>query len=240
MWGCPVALSNDAEVGALGEWAFGAGRGEANLAYIKVGTGIGAGLLLDGHVYRGATGSAGEIGHLTMEENGPLCNCGNSGCLEALAGGQAIARQAREAVRSGQRTLLAGMGPAESLTAYDVAVAARRGDLVAQRIVADAGRYLGVALAGLVNLFNPSMVVVGGGVAQTGDLFLQPIREAVTRRSLPAAARTVRITTAMLGSKSSSLGAVVEALNIALHEIAEGKEVRQGLPAHPSLEETAV
>jgi glucokinase-like ROK family protein len=225
LWKCPVALSNDAESGALGEWAFGAGRGERDLAYIKVGTGIGAGLLLDGRIYRGATGSAGEIGHLTMVENGPLCNCGNTGCLEALAGGQAIARQAQEVVHKGERTILSSMGPVEKLTALEVAAAARRGDLVAQQIVTQAGSQLGIALAGLVNLFNPGMVVVGGGVAQIGDLFLQPIRSAVSRRSLPAAARTVKITTATLGRRSSSIGAAVEALSLAIHQNADRKEV---------------
>jgi glucokinase-like ROK family protein len=224
-WNRPVALTNDAEAGALGEWAFGAGRGERDLAYIKVGTGIGAGLLLDGKIYRGATGSAGEIGHLTMIENGPLCNCGNNGCLEALAGGQAIARQAHEAVEHGERTVLSSMGRLEKLTAQDVASAAQRGDLVAQRIVSEAGSHLGIALAGLVNLFNPSMVVVGGGIAQIGDLFLQPVRDAVMRRSLPAAARTVKITTAILGHRSSSIGAAVEALSIAIHQTADRKEV---------------
>jgi glucokinase-like ROK family protein len=237
MWGCPVSLNNDAEVGALGEWAHGAGRGERDLAYIKVGTGIGAGLLLDGQIYRGSTGSAGEIGHLTIDESGPLCDCGNTGCLEALAGGKAIGRQAREAVSAGPHTLLAGMGPPESLTAHEVATAARRGDLVAQQIVTRAGNYLGVAIAGLVNLFNPSMVVVGGGVAQIGDLFLQPIRDAVHRRSLPAAARSVRITTAVLGRQSSSMGAVVEALNIALHQIAEGPRLERADARRPEVAE---
>ncbi len=227
LWNRPVALTNDAEAGALGEWAFGAGRGESDLAYIKVGTGIGAGLLLDGRIYRGATGSAGEIGHLTMIENGPLCNCGNNGCLEALAGGQAIARQAQEAVLKGERTILSSTHPEDKITAQDVASAAQRGDLVAQRIVSEAGSYLGVALAGLVNLFNPSMVVVGGGIAQIGDLFLQPVRNAVMRRSLPAAARTVKITTAVLGHRSSSIGAAVEALSIAIHQTADRKEVVQ-------------
>jgi glucokinase-like ROK family protein len=227
LWNRPVALTNDAEAGALGEWAFGAGRGESDLAYIKVGTGIGAGLLLDGRIYRGATGSAGEIGHLTMIENGPLCNCGNNGCLEALAGGQAIARQAQEAVLRGERTILSSMHPENKITAQDVASAAQRGDLVAQRIVSEAGSYLGVALAGLVNLFNPGMVVVGGGIAQIGDLFLQPVRNAVMRRSLPAAARTVKITTAVLGHRSSSIGAAVEALSIAIHQTADRKEVVQ-------------
>ncbi len=226
-WNRPVALTNDAEAGALGEWAFGAGRGEHDLAYIKVGTGIGAGLLLGGRIYRGATGSAGEIGHLTMVENGPLCNCGNNGCLEALAGGQAIARQGQEAVRHGERTVLSSMGRPDKITAQDVASAAQRGDLVAQKIVSQAGSHLGVALAGLVNLFNPGMVVVGGGIAQIGDLFLQPVRDAVMRRSLPAAARTVKITTAILGHRSSSIGAAVEALSIAIHQTADRKEVIQ-------------
>jgi glucokinase-like ROK family protein len=225
-WGCPVSVNNDAELGALGEWASGAGRGERNLAYIKVGTGIGAGLLLDGQIYRGVTGSAGEIGHLTMDENGPVCACGNQGCLEAIAGGRAIAEQAREAVRKGQRTQLAASQPTDDITARDVAVAARRGDLIAQQILQQAGSHIGIAIAGLVNLFNPGMVIIGGGVAQTGDILLEPMRQAVQRRSLPAATRVVRITTSTLGRRSSGMGAVIQALTIALHQVAERKEVR--------------
>lgn len=226
LWGCPVSVNNDAELGVLGEWAAGAGRGERNLAYIKVGTGIGAGLMLEGQIYRGITGSAGEIGHLTIDENGPLCTCGNRGCLEAIAGGRAIARQAQEAVLQKQRTLLATIQPVERITAREVAWAAQQGDLVAQQILARAGTQIGIAIAGLVNLLNPSLVIIGGGVAQTGDMLLEPIRQAVQRRSLPAAARSVRITTAMLGRRSSGLGAVIQALSIALHRIADRKEVR--------------
>lgn len=225
-WNLPVSLNNDAELGALGEWAYGSGRGENFLAYIKVGTGIGSGLLLNGQIYRGATGSAGEIGHLTIEENGPLCDCGNAGCLEALAGGKALARQAREAIQKGQRTLLSTLGPIEAITARDVASAARRGDLVSQQIIARAGSYLGIAIAGLVNLFNPRVVVLGGGVAQIGDLLLQPIRDTVARRSLQASARTVKINTAVLRRRSSGMGAIVQALSIALHQVTERKEVR--------------
>lgn len=224
-WGVPVSLNNDAELGALGEWAYGVGRGENYLAYIKVGSGVGSGLLFNGQIYRGATGSAGEIGHLTLEENGPLCDCGNYGCLEALAGGRAIARQAREAIKKGQRTLLSNIVPVESLTARDVTSAARRGDLVAQNIMTTAGHYLGIAIAGLVNLFNPQTVVVGGGVAQAGDLLLQPIRDTVAQRSLKASARTVKINTALLRRHSSGMGAIVQALTIALHQIADRKEV---------------
>lgn len=221
VWGIPVSLNNDAELGAVGEWAYGVGRGERNLAYIKVGTGIGAGLLLDGQIYRGSTGCAGEIGHITIDENGPLCTCGNRGCLEAIAGGGAISRKATEAVRSGQRTQLAEMLNHESISVADVMNAARHGDHLAQRITAEAGTHLGTAIANLVNLFNPSMVVVGGSVAQIGDLLLEPIRLTVQRRSLLVASRSLRITAALLGRHSIAIGAVVQALSIAVHRIAE-------------------
>ena len=124
-WNTAITLNNDAELGALGEWAYGAGRGEKNLAFIKVGSGIGAGLMINQQIYGGTTGSAGEIGHLTVDENGPLCMCGNHGCLEAFAGGHAIASQARKMVASGKRTLLSEKSP-DSITAHDVAKAARR------------------------------------------------------------------------------------------------------------------
>lgn len=220
LWGCPVSLNNDAELGVLGEWAYGAGRGEQNLAYIKVGTGIGAGLFIEGQIYRGATGSAGEIGHMTIDENGPLCTCGNRGCLEAMAGGRAIMAKAHEAIKLNKRTELSDHPDPDNITVMDVAKAAARGDLVAQEILAEAGNQLGIALTSLVNLFNPNIVIVGGGVAQTGDLFLEPIRKAVFKRSLPAAVQAVRITTALLGKRSTSMGAVVQALSTALHKIA--------------------
>lgn len=225
LWGLPVSVNNDAELGALGEWAYGAGRGERNLVYIKIGTGIGAGLLMDGKIYHGVTGSAGEIGHLTIDENGPVCACGNHGCLEALAGGRAIALQARQAIQKGLRTQLTNIQPVEKITARDVASAAQRGDLVSQQILTQAGSHIGIALAGLVNMFNPGMVIIGGGVAQTGDILLEPMRQTVQRRSLPAATRVVRITTAMLGRRSSSMGAVIQALTMALHQVADRKEV---------------
>jgi glucokinase-like ROK family protein len=236
LWGCPVSINNDAEMGVLGEWAAGAGRGERSLAYIKVGIGIGAGLLLDGQMYRGVTGSAGEIGHLTIDENGPLCTCGNHGCLEAFAGGRAIAQQARDAVLKGQRTQLSAIQPIDNITARDVGAAARRGDLISQQILTKAGTHIGIAIAGLVNLFNPSLVIIGGGVAQNGDIILEPMRQAVQRRSLPAATRAVRITTAMLGRRSSSIGAVIQALTVALHHVADRKEVMAIPAAQQSLE----
>ncbi len=225
-WQTPVSLNNDAELGALGEWAYGAGRGEKNLAYIKVGSGIGAGLILNQQIYGGTTGSAGEIGHMTMEENGPLCTCGNRGCLEAFSGGHAIARQAREIVSKGKRTLLANYPP-EKITAREVAEAAQRGDLPAQEIIARAGMYIGIAIAGLVNLINPGVIIIGGAVAQSGDLLAAPIREVVRERSLRASAQSVRITASILGRHSSLMGALTQAINIAVHEIVERKSVSE-------------
>jgi glucokinase-like ROK family protein len=220
LWQLPLSLGNDAELGALGEWAYGSGRGESNLAYIKVGTGVGSGLLLNGRIYRGANGTAGEIGHITIEDNGPLCTCGNYGCLEAMAGGLAIARKAREAIVSGRRTQLSAIEP-EKILAVDVARAAQLGDLVSQQIITNAGKYLGIAIASLVNIFNPGLVVIGGGVAQLGDLLLEPIRKTVMERSLHSAAKTVRITSAVLGRRASSMGAVVQAINLSLDRLVD-------------------
>jgi len=221
-WGRPVTLNNDAELGALGEWAYGAGRGEKNIAYIKVGSGVGAGLILNKQIYGGTTGAAGEIGHLTIDENGPLCNCGNRGCLEAFAGGHAIARQGQALAASGKRTLLAEL-PVESITAREVAEAARRGDLYAQEILSRAGTYIGIAIAGLINLFNPSVVIIGGGVAQVGDMLTTPIRQAVRERAMRASEQGVHITSAMLGRRSVLIGAIVQAVNVAIHAAAENK-----------------
>ncbi|OGO66836.1 MAG: hypothetical protein A2Z49_03660 [Chloroflexi bacterium RBG_19FT_COMBO_56_12] len=215
LWHRPVVIGNDAEYGAVGEWAYGAGRGVRNLVYLKVGSGVGAGLFLEGRIYQGTTGCAGEIGHITMLDHGPLCSCGNRGCLESLSGGYAIARKAREAVQNGRRTQLSTMD-LQQITARDVAEAAHLGDLVAQQIITESGMYLGIAAASLVNVFNPSLLVVGGGISQMGDLLLEPIRKAVRERSLQPAAQAVRITSAVLDRRSTSIGAVVQAVNLAL------------------------
>lgn len=220
LWHHPISLGNDAELGALGEWAYGAGRGENNLAYIKVGTGVGAGLLMAGRIYRGASGTAGEIGHITIERDGPECTCGNYGCLEAMAGGMAIARKARQAVEHGRRTQLSAIAP-DKILAVDVAHAAQQGDLVSQQIITETGKYLGIAIASLVNIFNPGMVVIGGGVAQLGDLLLEPIRKTVLERSLHSAAKEVRITSAVLGRRASAMGAVVQAINLSLDRLVD-------------------
>jgi glucokinase-like ROK family protein len=220
LWGKPVRLLNDADLGALGEHAFGAARGLQDMVYIKVGTGIGAGFLLGGHVYLGATGAAGEIGHITLDPEGPLCTCGNRGCLEAMAGGAALARRAIQAIRAGTPTVLAHHAPLESLTARDIGEAAHRGDHMSQQLLADAGRLIGISAATLVNLVNPQMLVVGGGVAQVGDLLLSPIRDAVRRRSLRASAEVVQVQAALLGRRSTAMGAVALAQHHAVRMLA--------------------
>jgi len=220
LWGKPVKLLNDADLGALGEWAFGAARGMQDMVYIKVGTGIGAGFLLGGQVYIGASGAAGEIGHITLDPEGPVCTCGNRGCLEAMAGGAALARRAVQAIRTGTASVLAQHTPLESLTARDIAEAAHRGDHMSQQLLADAGRLIGISAATLVNLVNPQMVVVGGGVAMVGDLLLNPIRDAVRRRSLRASAEVVQVQAALLGRRSTAMGAVALAQQHAVRMLA--------------------
>ncbi len=220
-WERPVLLGNDADLGALGEWVYGAGRGTSHLAYVKVGSGVGAGFIFNGEIYRGAQGYAGEIGHITLVKDGPLCSCGNRGCLEALAGGKAIARQMQDAVRRGLPTRLEHVQPVERITARDVALAAQMGDLLSQQVVTDAGHYLGIAIANIVNLLNPDVVVIGGGVAQMGDLLLDPIRRTVRERSLRGAVNAVRIVSSVLGTRSSAMGAVTFALTHALHTLAD-------------------
>ena len=225
LWNVPVALNNDANFGAIGEWVFGAGRGEKNLAFIKVGSGIGAGLIINRQIFAGTTGSAGEIGHLTIDENGPLCTCGNRGCLEAFAGGQAIELQAQKLVESGKRTLLSDLNT-KPISVREVAEAARRGDLAAQEILHRSGTFIGIAVAGLINLVNPSVVIIGGGVAEVGELLTAPIRKVVRERSLRAAEHAVKITTAMLGRRSTLIGAMVQATTTAIHNTLEKKPTR--------------
>jgi glucokinase-like ROK family protein len=209
----PVYLDNDANLGALGERWRGAGRGCPNLVYIKIGTGIGCGLILNGELYRGDVGSAGEIGHVTIDENGPPCKCGSYGCLESMAGGPAIALRAQQSIRAGQATALSEVQPIESITARDVALAARAGDRLAQQLFADAGKHIGVALASLANLLNPGLIIIGGGVAQAGDLLLEPIRKTVEQRALQSVVQNTRIIQSALGRDATALGAVSLALN---------------------------
>jgi glucokinase-like ROK family protein len=202
--GKPIHLDNDANLGAIAEYWWGAGRGARNVAFVKVGTGIGCGLILEGHIYRGEIGSAGEIGHAVIDEDGPPCRCGSVGCLEAMASAPAIVQAFREAtVQTGQH---------RDATILDIIEAARGGDGTARRIFAQAGRRMGTALTSLVNLLNPGIIVVGGGVARAGSFFLEPLRETVRRCALPVAASSMRVVESKLGAEAIAIGAVTAIL----------------------------
>ncbi len=191
----PTVIDNDANCAVLGEWWQGAAQGTRHAIGFTIGTGIGGGIMVDGKLYHGASGCAGEIGHTTIEANGRHCACGNYGCLEAYASGLAIARRAVEAIESGEATTLlqrAGGDP-ERITARTVYDAAHEGDELARELVHETAQFLGAGVANLVNVFNPEVVVVCGGVTRAGDLLFVPLRREVTRRAFKPAVQAVRI-----------------------------------------------
>ncbi|MFD3457438.1 ROK family protein [Streptomyces sp. NPDC058691] len=198
--GMPVQVDNDANLGALGELVWGSGRGVKDLAYIKVASGVGAGLVMDGRIYRGPGGTAGEIGHITLDESGPVCRCGNRGCLETFT----AARYVLELLRGSH-------GP--DLTLARMVQLAREGDLGCRRVIGDVGRHVGMGVASLANLLNPSRVVLGGDLAEAGELVLGPIRESVARYAIPSAARRLSVVSGALGGRAEVLGALALALS---------------------------
>jgi len=204
-------LMNDADAAALGEHYFGAGQGVNNLILLTVGTGIGGGIIINGRLYSGASGSAGEIGHTTIDINGPRCSCGNTGCLEALVSGTAVAKEAIKRIRQGERSSLTEVvgGKIANITAKEVSIAARDGDSLASEVVLKAATYLGVGLANVVNIFNPEMIIIGGGMAKMGDLLLNPARQVVKERAYQLSAQVVQIVPAQLGDDAGVLGAAV-------------------------------
>lgn len=198
--GVPVYVDNDANLGALGELVWGSGRGVRDLAYIKVASGVGAGLVINGQIYRGPGGTAGEIGHITLDESGPVCRCGNRGCLETFAAARYVL------------PLLQGThGP--ELTMEKVVELARGGDPGCRRVIADVGRHIGSGVASLCNLLNPSRIVLGGSLAEAGELVLAPIRESVGRYAIPSAARRLSVLTGSLGGRAEVLGALALVLS---------------------------
>jgi len=209
--GVNTFLINDASAAALGEHHFGAGRGVNNLVLLTLGTGIGGGIIINGELYSGPSGSAGEIGHTTIDVNGPRCSCGNVGCLEMLASGTAVAQEAIRRIGQGERSSLAEIvdGKAGNITAREVSLAAQNGDSLALEVISKAATYLGVAMVNLVNIFNPEMIIIGGGMAQMGDLLLDTARQVVKERAFPLSAQAVRIVTAQLGDNAGVLGAAV-------------------------------
>jgi len=204
-------LINDAGAAALGEHRLGAGRGVSNLIYLTVSTGIGGGIIINGKLYAGQCGGAGEIGHMTIDVNGPRCNCGNTGCFEVLASGTAVAKEAIRRIRQGERSSLIEIveGKLENITAEKVEVAARGGDSLALDIISRAAIYLGVGMVNLVNIFNPEMIIVGGGMAKMVDLLVNPARQVVKERAFQLSAQAVRIVPAQLGEDAGVLGAAI-------------------------------
>lgn len=205
----PTWIDNDVNMLALGELRRGLAVGVEDAVFVKIGTGIGAGLISDGHLHRGAQGAAGDIGHVqVVDDNAHLCRCGKVGCLEAVAGGHALARQGQDAGESGTSPFLAKLVQSgRVVTARDVADAAAHGDLVSHELLSDAGRLVGQTIAAIVNFFNPSLVIIGGGVANSGDNFLAAIRQSIYQRSLPLATRDLRILRSELGDLAGIYGA---------------------------------
>jgi glucokinase-like ROK family protein len=206
--GCPTLVDNDVNIMALGEKHAGIAKSIGDFLFVKIGTGIGCGIMVGGEVYRGVSGSAGDIGHIRVDDNGPVCMCGNTGCLEAFFGGAALARDALAAARSERSEELARLlARAGTLTAADVAAAAANGDPVAVGMIRDGGRRVGQVLAGLVSFFNPGLIVIGGGVAGIGHALLAEIRSVVYSRSLPLATGNMPIVRSELGSEAGVIGA---------------------------------
>jgi glucokinase-like ROK family protein len=205
----PAWIDNDVNVMALGELRAGIGQSEQELMYVKVGTGIGAGLVSGGRLHRGAQGAAGDIGHVSvLDDESVLCRCGNTGCLEAIAGGYALARDGLAAASSGRSVALAdALAASGTITARDVTTAARTGDPASVALVTGSGRLVGRVLATLVNFYNPSLIVMGGQVSSAEDIFLAELRRTVYGRSTALAARDLRIKTSPLGDRAGLLGA---------------------------------
>jgi glucokinase len=209
--GLKATLDNDANCATVGEWWLGAARGGTNVVGMTIGTGIGGGLIINGELYHGSSDVAGEIGHTTIDVNGRLCKCGNYGCLEAYASGPAIATRAREAlVREDTASLLPSMvdGQLDRITAETVYDAAKKGDGLANEIVRDTARYLGAGIATLLNVVNPDVVVIAGGVTRAGEVLFGPLRAETRRRAFRPAVDAARIVPAELPGTAGVVGAV--------------------------------
>ncbi|MEV4657910.1 ROK family transcriptional regulator [Micromonospora sp. NPDC049301] len=217
--GCPAVVDNDVNIMAIGERHGGVAHSVDDFLFVKIGTGIGCGIYLTGEVYRGTDGCAGDIGHIQVDAHGPMCSCGNVGCLEALFSGAALAKDATAAARSGgspalaERIALRGV-----VTALDVAEGAVEGDVTCIQLIRDGGRRVGGVLAGLVSFTNPSMIVIGGGLAQLGHILLAEIRSVVYRRSLPLATGNLPVVLSELGGRAGVAGAAVLASDVAFAE----------------------
>lgn len=206
-FGIETRIDNDVRCAALGELNYGAGKGCENLICITVGTGIGSGIILNGKIVRGATNTAGEIGHIKLFPNGEkLCGCGDYGCLEAYVSGPSIVEMAEDYIKGGKSTKFREMAENGEITPYIVAKSAEAGDMVAKKIFDFMGEYLGTGLASIVNLLNPEKIIIGGGVAAAGDLLMTPLKETLLKRSMPIPAQVVEIVPAQLGNNAGVIG----------------------------------
>jgi glucokinase len=208
---CPVALGNDANLAALGEWRFGAGQGSNNLIYLTIGTGIGGGIIIKGELLLGSSGVAAELGHMTVDPDGPMCGCGQRGHLEAIAAGPAIARRVVEMLEDGQPSTLAEkLKSTGQITAEDIGEAAQAGDLLARSAIEHAGVIIGLHLANLAHAFNPELFVLGGGVSLIGPCLFQPIERTLREHVMhPVYTKGLRVVPAALGDDAGLIGAMV-------------------------------
>lgn len=205
-----VVVDNDVNIMALGELHAGGGKGLNNFIWVKIGTGIGSGIIASGEIYRGASGVAGNIGHIEADHNGTICRCGNPGCLEAMAAGPQIAQRGKEAADAGNSPFLATRLEENQgkISALDVGDAAASGDTAAIEIIRDSGRLIGLVLAGLVEFFNPEVIYIGGGVSKIGFTLLSSIRQAVLRRANPLSTRDLHVEYSQLGDMAGVVGAI--------------------------------
>jgi len=208
-FGLTTFLINDANAAALGENRFGVGKGIDSLIYLTVSTGIGGGIIIGGKLYSGAYGCAGELGHMVIEDNGPKCSCGNNGCLEAMASGTAMAREVVDRIEKGEMSTVIQLvqGRLDKIDAKIVAMAAKKGDALACEVVNKIAYYLGIGFVNLVNIFNPEMIIIGGGVSRMGRMLLEPAKRVMKERAFKLPSRNVRIVRSRLGYDAGVLGA---------------------------------
>lgn len=213
--GLPVALDNDANAGALGEYVAGAGRGSRHMFYVTIGTGIGGALIIDGRLWRGASGFAGEFGHITIDPEGVECACGNVGCLETVASAPNIVRRTHERLMRDSTSSLSRLGLNKHFTAADIAHEAQNGDDFAALMIGRTGRYIGTAIASVINLLNTERIVLGGGVMDAGELILDPIVQEARRRSFQPNFESTQLVAATLGPDAVPIGAALLARDAA-------------------------
>lgn len=206
--GWPVTALNDANAAALGEFSYGAGRGLHNLVYLTISTGIGGGVVVDGELLEGTSGTAGEIGHMCIDRRGPPCPCGNIGCLEVLASGTSIARRFRQRLAQGARSTVTESITDREVTAADVSRGALEGDRLAAEVFRDAADAIGLGVVNCIHIFNPEIVVLGGGVTQAGPLLFEPVREMVQRHAMAVPRRGVTVVPAELRDDAGLYGAL--------------------------------